>query len=49
MYIYREEEYRHTIELLKKEMDDNSKKPLDVPVQAADETLELEGGLKLEL
>ncbi len=28
MYIYREHEYRNTIELLKKEIDENSHKPL---------------------
>ena len=27
MYIYREQEYRKTIELLKKEIDENSHKP----------------------
>lgn len=49
MYIYRENEYRETIRLLKIEIDENSKKPLQLPKEVADQTLQLEGGLKLEL
>lgn len=47
-YIFREQEYRTTIEILKKEIDDHSKKPIDLPKETADDELELDG-LKLEL
>lgn len=47
-YIYREQEYRTTIELLKKEIDLNSKKPFALPKETQDDELQLEG-LKLEL
>lgn len=47
-YIFREQEYRTTIELLKKEIDDHSKKPFALPKETADDELELDG-LKLEL
>jgi hypothetical protein len=36
MYIYRENEYRETIRLLKIEIDENSKKPLQLPKEVAD-------------
>ena len=49
MYIYREQEYRDTIQLLKQQIEDNSKKTFLLPKETTDETLELEGGVKLEL
>jgi hypothetical protein len=49
MYIYREQEYRETINLLKLSIDENSKKTLVLPKETQDKTLELEGGQVLEL
>lgn len=49
MYIYREQEYRQTIDLLQQQICDNSKKTIELPKETTDETLELEGGVKLEL
>lgn len=47
-YIFREQEYRTTIELLKKEIDLHSKKPFSLPQETQDDELQLEG-VKLEL
>lgn len=47
-YIYREQEYRSTIQRLKDEIDKNSKKPFALPKEIGDDELELEG-MKLEL
>ena len=47
-YIFREQEYRTTIELLKKEIDLHSKKTFQLPQETNDDELQLEG-LKLEL
>ena len=49
MYIYREQEYRETINMLKQQIDTNSKKSLLLPRETTDETLDLEGGQTLEL
>ena len=49
MYIYREHEYRETIKRIKDDIDTNSKKTFLLPKENTDETLELEGGIKLEL
>jgi NADH:ubiquinone oxidoreductase subunit F (NADH-binding) len=49
MYIYRETEYRRTIELLKQQIEENSKKSLVMPKEIVDEGIELEGGVRLEL
>lgn len=49
MYIYREHEYRETISLLKVSIDDHSKKTLELPKERIDESLELEGGVRLNL
>lgn len=49
MYIYREQEYRETIRLLKLSIDENSKKSFLLPKETNDETIELEGGQILEL
>ena len=48
-YIYREQEYRETIRLLKATIDDVSKKTLLLPQETPDETLELEDGQVLQL
>lgn len=48
MYIYREHEYRNTIGLLKKEIDENSHKPLLVYKDITEDELQLQG-LKLSL
>jgi hypothetical protein len=48
MYIYREQEYRKTIELLKKEIDENSHKPFHVYKDITEDELQLQG-LKLSL
>ena len=47
-YIYREQEYRSTIQRLKDEIDKNSKKPFALPKEIGDDELELEG-MKLVL
>lgn len=49
MYIYREQEYRETIRLLKLSIDENSKKTFLLPRETNEETIELEGGQILEL
>lgn len=49
MYIYREQEYRNTTEMLKRQIEENSKKTMELPREIVDESLELEGGVKLEL
>lgn len=48
MYIYREQEYRKTIDLLKKEIDENSHKPFHVYKDTTEDELQLQG-LKLSL
>ncbi len=48
MYIYREQEYRKTISLLKTEISDNSHKPFHVNVDKTEDELQLQG-LKLDL
>ena len=48
-YIYREHEYRKTIALLKQKIDENSKKTLKQPQNTADNELDLEGGISLNL
>jgi hypothetical protein len=47
-YIFREQEYRITIDKLKVEIDKHSKKPFALPKDTGDDELELEG-MKLEL
>jgi hypothetical protein len=49
MYIYREHEYRNTMNMLKRQIEENSKKTMELPKEIVDESLELEGGIKLEL
>ena len=44
MYIYREEEDRETIRLVKLSIEVHSKKTLELPKEISDKTLVLEGG-----
>lgn len=48
-YIKREQDYRNTIDKLKKQIDDMSKKPLGIAPKTQDDELELDGGFKLEI
>jgi hypothetical protein len=48
-YIYRENEYRKTVAMLKQEITKHSKDTLRLPKDTADDELELEGGLLLDL
>ena len=48
-YIYRENEYRKTVAMLKQEILKHSKDTLRLPKDTADDELELEGGLLLDL
>ncbi len=48
MYIYREQEYRKTIQLLKDEIDENSHKPFKIHKDTTEDELQLQG-LKLDL
>lgn len=49
LYIQREQEYRDTIQKIKMQVDEQSKKTFLLAKENTDETLELEGGVKLEL